>query len=551
MSETHIKREEHLAPGQMIEGKYRIVRLLAEGGMGSVYHAVQEPLGRDVALKVLKPQDDTPEKRKQRYERFFREARHTSRLNHPNTVVIFDYGELSNREGFFFVMEFLEGRSLRELLVQKGSLSVDRALHIATQIASSLSDAHATNVIHRDLKPPNVMLVSRGDDDHFVKVVDFGLVKELDPNPDDDELTAENALIGSPMYMSPERFLYHGADSPAIDIYALGIMLYEMLVGRPPFLRASDSTLHHVMMQHIQDEPPAMGKFRPDLKLPDGLESLIMKCLAKEPGDRFPSMEALLRLLRACAATTGSHYRPITDNARHASIQAATDTSNVEIPSDQFFPSGTEDATRPAAPPPAAVLEAAGKLPNEAVAHPVPTATTDTVPAQKGANKTVWIGVVAVLFAVAIGAAALLFFGGPSQTVLHVTSSPAGAAVYQQGKNLGMTPLDVVIEEPTVLRFEKAGYFGTEYRVTESAGGERDVDVELAIAPSGEDVDEDSIAAEVGDGVEPDAGTEPGTRAEEVQQKDEKPAAKPRPRPRPSKKTRPKPKPDIDIKLDR
>ncbi|MFU8807365.1 MAG: serine/threonine protein kinase, partial [Bradymonadaceae bacterium] len=260
--EPKVVHKATLVVGDFIERKYRISRLLDEGGMGCVYHAVHEPLGRDVAVKVLKPiTDEEPEKREQRHRRFLREASLSSRLNHPNTITIFDYGELDDNRGFFFVMEFLEGMSLRDLLSRNGALPVDTALHIATQIAGSLSDAHEAGVIHRDLKPPNVMLVSRGGDSHFVKVVDFGLVKDISEDSDDDTLTAENTFVGSPLYMAPERFLSKNADSPSVDIYALGVVLYEMLAGRPPFLRDSASTLHQLIMQHIQSDPPPMRSF--------------------------------------------------------------------------------------------------------------------------------------------------------------------------------------------------------------------------------------------------------------------------------------------------
>lgn len=289
-----------LVAGDFIERKYRVVRLLDEGGMGCVYHAVQEPLGRDVAVKVLKPlTNEVPEKREQRHRRFLREASLSSRLKHPNTVVIFDYGELDHDRGFFFVMEFLEGISLRELLCA-GNLDVSTAVHIAIQIASSLAEAHANGVIHRDLKPPNIMLVERGDDPHFVKVVDFGLVKNISKDAKDYTLTEEHTFIGSPLYMAPERFLSTTPDSPAVDIYALGVILYEMLAGRPPFIRDSDSTLHKLILEHAQVDPPPIHSFKPELTLPDGLEALVMKCLAKHPEHRFKSMNVIVRLLNRC-----------------------------------------------------------------------------------------------------------------------------------------------------------------------------------------------------------------------------------------------------------
>lgn len=297
--------EHTLLPDTLVADKYRIKRPLAEGGMGTIYHAEQEPLGRDVALKILKAQDETPEKREQREKRFFKEAAVSAKLAHPNTIVILDYGKLPDDSGFFLVMEYLEGRSLRELLVDRGSLGTRVTLHIAMQMASSLADAHRNGAVHRDLKPPNVMLVERGEDPYFVKVVDFGLVKELEPDDDAEELTLENHLVGSPMYMAPERFLSGDADSPAVDVYSIGIMMYEMLVGRPPFIREGEETLQEIMMSHIQTDPPPMREFRPNLELPEGMEDVVMSCLAKHPEDRIKSMDALLTVLKTCASGAG------------------------------------------------------------------------------------------------------------------------------------------------------------------------------------------------------------------------------------------------------
>lgn len=282
--------------GDLVEGKYRIQSLIAEGGMGAIYRGVQEPLGRDVALKTLKDDSSAPEDRDLQFKRFFREAALCSRLNHPNTVIIYDYGKLSDHDGFFLVMEYLRGQSLRSFLNREGRLSAALTLHIAIQIASSLADAHRSGVVHRDLKPPNIMLVQRGDDRHFVKVVDFGLVKDL--NQLDDELTSEHVLIGSPMYMAPERFLFQNADSPKVDIYAVGVLMYEMLTGRPPFQRGDDSTVHHLMMQHVHEEVPPLRTFHPGLQIPEGFEAVIMRCLAKKPEHRMESMDELVRVLR-------------------------------------------------------------------------------------------------------------------------------------------------------------------------------------------------------------------------------------------------------------
>jgi len=436
-----------LNPGDIVEEKYRIISLLAEGGMGAVYHAVQEPLGRDVALKILKTAEETPEHRELRFKRFFREAALCSRLNHPNTVMIFDYGKLKSMDGFFLVMEFLKGESLRDLLNAHGRLSSSLALHITLQIAGSLADAHKTGVVHRDLKPPNIMLVERGDDKHFVKVVDFGLVKDL--NEGDDELTAENTLIGSPMYMAPERFLYHNADSPVVDVYSLGIMLYEMLVGRPPFVRDSDSTVHRIMMQHIQEDPPPMRTFDPKLQLPEGLEALVMRCLAKQPGERYESMDTLTRLLKSClqgnSSESSAFYaaRLEGDDSGERIKAVIADRTPVQA-------HGTEDTAMIT---PLSVREEFGDktLPDRTPAPEPMVAVTHVpdapnVPVKSSKAPIIAIGSVLVVFVVLLG----IFLNKPSEPVqpvaqVSIESTPHHASVYIDGTLKGTTPTEILI----------------------------------------------------------------------------------------------------------
>ena len=511
--------------GDIIEGKYRIQRLLDEGGMGSVYHAIQEPLGRDVAIKVLKPREETPEKREHRYKRFFREAQVCSKLAHPNTIVILDYGELSDRAGFFFVMEFLEGRSLRQLLMERGSLGLRLTLHLAMQIASSVADAHRHGVIHRDLKPPNVMLVRRGDDPYFVKVVDFGLVKEMAPDEGAEELTSDNALIGSPMYMAPERFVQVKADSPSLDVYALGIMIYEMLVGRPPFVRDADSTLHHIMLQHIQVEPPPMRSFRPDLELPEGLEPLVMRCLEKDPHDRIGSMETLLNLLRACAAGAGMGVNaPVEDTGIFPGLpqlraETSSDALGIEETGDSEFQTVEE-----------------------------PRRGSATVTANTASPTRPGLATLVALFALVVTAAivGLAVLPAPAEpTRLVVRSEPAGATVLLDGEPIGTTPFETPIEAQNgaTLTFRKSGFLEYHSRIPANAGSEFEVQAPLEPEPVPEETQP-----------EPTAEPDPPPTTEEPAA-DEEPASPEEPVKTTKKKRKPKPrqdpKPNVDIKLDR
>jgi serine/threonine protein kinase len=212
--------------GRLINDRYRIASLVARGGMGRVYRAEQAPLGREVALKVLHPRyegDHDPEFQR----RFFLEASTCAKLSHPNTVTIFDYGRTED-DIYYIAMELLEGRTLHRAVRTDGPFAPQRAMHIARQVCRSLREAHKSGLVHRDLKPANVFLMRHGDEEDFVKVLDFGLVKDIE-TPDED-LTETGLFMGSPKYMSPEQIRGENVDGRC-DVYALGVMLYEMLTG--------------------------------------------------------------------------------------------------------------------------------------------------------------------------------------------------------------------------------------------------------------------------------------------------------------------------------
>lgn len=277
--------------GRVINDRFKIVAVLARGGMGKVYRAEQAPLGRAVALKILSPKyegDRDPEFHK----RFFLEASTCSKLTHPNTITIFDYGRTED-DVYYIAMELLEGRTLRRALRDEGPFAPERALHIARQICRSLREAHSLGVVHRDLKPANVFLVRHGDETDFVKVLDFGLVKELAENKGED-LTQTGLFMGSPKYMAPEQIRGEEVDGRA-DIYALGVLLFEMLTGKVPFDRPNSV---NILMAHIHEAPPSFAEVAPEFGLDPGLEAIVMRCLAKDPLDRFDSMNDLLVALK-------------------------------------------------------------------------------------------------------------------------------------------------------------------------------------------------------------------------------------------------------------
>jgi serine/threonine-protein kinase len=343
--------------GTLLGGKYRIESFIARGGMGSVYRGTQEPLGRPVAVKVfLNPGGDVVDD-EQMEKRFFREASVSARLQSPNTVVVHDYGALEGRRGVYIVMEFLDGPTLRDVLKREVSIEPARAVRIVTQIGGALVEAHEAQLVHRDLKPGNVLLVRRGADDDFVKVVDFGLVKQVARANDDsaEVLTREGVFLGTPRYMAPEQA--SGAEVDArTDIYSLGVMLYELLSGEPPF-RASGrvDTALEVLTAHLTKPPPPLSSRARARDVPPALERVVMRCLAKSPDDRFPSVRALLEELRACeavvaAASTTTGALPASQPEQPAeaieiTMTQATRSGAVKAPTGGLVPS-------PAPPPP-------------------------------------------------------------------------------------------------------------------------------------------------------------------------------------------------------
>jgi serine/threonine-protein kinase len=271
--------------GKVLAGRFEVVAPIARGGMGKVYRAVQRPLGRPVALKVLDVKG-VVSPRADFQRRFFLEAATAAKLTHPNTVVVYDYG-VEQDDVYFIAMEFIEGRTLTALLKEVGPLDALRVVHIGRQIAGSLGEAHAQGVVHRDLKPSNVLLTRRGTDDAFVKVLDFGLVKVLSDEPEGGDLTQSGVMMGTPRYMSPEQVT--GTEvTPASDIYALGALLYHALTGRPPF---DGQSKFEIFTAHVTIPPMPLRDAYPLLSAPARLERLVLRCLAKRPVDRPRSME--------------------------------------------------------------------------------------------------------------------------------------------------------------------------------------------------------------------------------------------------------------------
>ena len=281
-------------------GNYRLDKILGRGGMGTVYAGEHVYIKKPVAVKVLHPQFA---RYQEAIHRFLREARAATSINHANIVDVTDFGILADGP-VYFVMEYLDGKSLEDLIEKEGAVELHRALNVANQIALALEAAHAVGVIHRDLKPDNIMLLKkpgrrdlvrmapdqtwiteREESYDFVKVLDFGIAKVLIQ----DELMAETvqgAVLGTPEYMSPEAARGEDVDHRA-DVYSLGVILFDMLCGRPPFEAPQSS---EVLSMHIHTNPPSPREFAPHREITEMAEGVILRAMMKDPNKRYQNM---------------------------------------------------------------------------------------------------------------------------------------------------------------------------------------------------------------------------------------------------------------------
>ncbi|MBI3181730.1 MAG: serine/threonine protein kinase [Myxococcales bacterium] len=302
LSATFISQhgEEKATPSRgagAVVGSYELVKLLGEGAMGQVYLARHTRLGRQVALKFLRPEHAA---NKGLVQRFFQEARTVNQINHEHIVEIHDFVEESGPTGqvAYCVMELLAGRSLSELSCAE-PLSLKRAAHLVRQICGALEAAHRVGVVHRDIKPDNVFITERSGIRDFVKVLDFGVAKmvhQVGEAPTGG--TLQGSIIGTPAYMAPEQAMGETVDFRA-DIYAVGAVLYELLAGHPPF---DGKTFAQLVVQLTTQPPPPMGSVTAAREcIPEGLKAVVLRCLEKEPGKRPSSMAELAELLRPYA----------------------------------------------------------------------------------------------------------------------------------------------------------------------------------------------------------------------------------------------------------
>ncbi|MCB9634884.1 MAG: serine/threonine protein kinase [Sandaracinus sp.] len=500
--------------GLVLDGKYEVVSLIARGGMGRVYRAVQRPLNREVAVKILDlEQLDARAKGADFARRFFLEAAACAKLNHPNTVVVYDYGQAAD-DVFYIAMELLEGHTLDQILDHQAPLEPARVKHVGLQICGSIGEAHERGMIHRDLKPSNVMLCARGADPDYVKVLDFGLVKQAD----DVGLTQSGALLGTPRYIAPEQ-IGSSDVGPESDVYSLGACLYHCLTGRPPF----DSDSKFVLLaSHMNVEPTPIHEVVPDSPASPELAAVVMRCLRKDPTMRFRSMAELVEALLATPEPSLSARSSLPTSSSPGLSRPGLSRPGLSSPG--LSSPGLSSASKPPS-----ALERSGVQRSSAdvlatsVERPGSSVLPPTTPVPTHASlatdpkRAVPITLVAVVLGAAVVVGGYLALRSappaappvaavqpeptptptPEPTVVEVPVAvpavtapvrlvvePAGARVQREGADLGDAPLSLPVPrgESWVVRIQADGYEPREISVL---GGQGEVSVSLERASRG------------------------------------------------------------------
>ncbi len=314
--------------GRVIGDRYRLILPVAEGLASSVWKAEHVRMGKALCVKVLRgPLARDPELA----ARFRTEARVVSRLSHPHTIAVFDFGELEGNEGFYLAMEYLHGENLFDVLRREGRLPESRAAAIGEQLLGALGEAHEAGIVHRDVKPANVMLVQHKNDADFVKLLDFGIAEIEGQGP--------GGGLGTPIYLSPEQARGAAPDARS-DLYSLGVLLYEMAAGRPPFLAPNPMA---VLSAHLHEEPPPLGSLCPDVS--QGFAAVVHRALAKRPEERFESADAMRGALHA-AGFQGVPVPVAADGTPDATEVPAETTGEMELARRVDFPPGAGPSRR-------------------------------------------------------------------------------------------------------------------------------------------------------------------------------------------------------------
>jgi|CZKU01.1.fsa_nt_gi serine/threonine-protein kinase len=431
--------------GKTIDGRYLIERVLGEGGMGVVYAGRHKVIDKRVAIKVLRGEMATDQ---ELLERFLQEARAASAIGNLHIVDISDFGQLPDGSTYF-VMEFLEGKSLGGVLAElKGPMPVPRLCHIVKQIAQGLQAAHAASIVHRDLKPDNVMVVTRGKERDFVKILDFGIAKV---GTGTKKMTRAGSVFGTPHYMSPEQAAGAAVDHRT-DIYALGVILYELASGKVPF---DADNFMGILTQHMYKAPVPIRALVPEIDVPPGLDAIVLKCLSKKPEGRYGAMDELVTDLERLERGT----------LPDAVGEMMARTGGFNVPADYFRAHGMP-APVPATPhepkkrwPLYATIGAVGTLVGivAVVLARSPSTPAQTPLAAPVAPPVVTAALSAPAAPVPLAAAAVV---APATHEILVSVTPADATITRNGKDQGPSPvvMQMTENESATLVVTRKGY---------------------------------------------------------------------------------------------
>ncbi|HJL17730.1 MAG TPA: serine/threonine-protein kinase [Sandaracinaceae bacterium LLY-WYZ-13_1] len=436
--------------GQTVAGRFHVLARVGVGGMGTVYRAEQAGLDRPVALKVLKKELISD---RDTVARFHREAKAMSMLMHPNTVRVFDFGEDDDGH-LFLAMELLEGELLTAWSEREGTPPVDEAVEVVREILRSLAEAHSKGIIHRDLKPDNIFLARvEGHTDPVVKVLDFGIAKVFRDEMKIDQLeTQAGTVFGTPRYMSPEQAQGKALDHRS-DLYSVGVLLYQLLTGRPPFV---DDDAVVVMAKHIREAPEAPRKIAADRPIPRRLEKVLMKALGKEPEDRFADADAFEAALAGCLPEVEREAERLASGRTSGFVQTVGSLPRVPLAiggalvAAALILAGTVVVT--SGPDEVAEARDVATLPDDST-DPSPAAASPPAPADEVAE--------------------------PATTDVELRSEPPGATILEGDDEVGRTPHRFALgaDEARQLTLRLEGHEEAEIELTAEAAPARRVEL--------------------------------------------------------------------------